>query len=403
MILHLLLAVLQEPVPAPHAGAPTAGCPAGVPAVPECAGQQGEEANSKKIAWFSGSWEECLAEAQRTNRIIFVDLWMPWCPYCKKMDALTFSDPSVLSEMRELVPFSVNTTDPSNAKLVRRFKTGAPPALVFLEPSGELRDVLSGYIPPKVFLDELRRVKRNERTLTDLRSRISRDERDLEARYDLALKMKEIGDVRGYKKELETIRVLDPKGHSVPARLLKLEQLQKAAELALEPRELYSFLAQEKSPVVLFEGWYDIWQLEGYLTRVASTEEGREEHRKKTFEAARKLWPYVPKTHYARIGNNIAWSYYEGREYLSPADLEWALGVAAKVAEVVPDEAYVIDTLACCLFAVGRREDALREIQRCIELEPLNYQWKERLHQFESAPAETRVFVVTPPVRREGD
>lgn len=328
---------------------------------------------------------------------------MPWCPYCKKMDALTLSDPSVLHEMRELVPFSVNTTDQSNATLVRRFKTRAPPTLVFLEPSGELRDVLSGYIPPKVFLDELRRVKRNERTLTDLRSRIGRDEKDLEARYDLALKMKEIGDVRGYKKELETIRVLDPKGHSVPARRLKLEELRKAAELALEPRELYAFLAHEGSPVVLFEGWYDIWQLEGYLTRVADTEEEREGHRKKTFEAAKKLWPYVPQTHYARIGNNIAWSYYEGREYLSPADLEWALEVATKVAEVVPDEAYVIDTLACCLFAVGRREDALREIQRCIELEPLNYQWKERLHQFESAPAETRVFVVTPPARREGD
>ncbi len=373
MISFLLLAALQEPRPIP---AP--------PRVPQAPVVQGARGAPKEIAWFSGTWDDCLAKAAHEERLVFVELWMPWCPYCKKLGSLTLTDASVVAELGAMLCFSVDTTDPANAPIARRFQTRAPPTLVFLEPSGELRDVLSGYIPPKGFLDELQRIKRNERTLTDLRSRLARDEKDIEARYELALKLKEIGELRGYKEEIEAIRLLDPKGRSVPARCLKLVDLRKEAELSLDPSPLYAFLGTEEHPKVLYEGWYAIWQLEGHLARTAAGDENSDEHRLRTFEAAKKLWPYVPRDRYEVVGNNIAWSYYEEREFLSPENLLWALSVAQRVAEVVPDEAYVIDTLACCYFAVGRREDSLREIQRCIELEPLNFQWKERLSMFES-------------------
>ena len=117
---------------------------------------------------------------------------------------------------------------------------------------------------------------------------------------------------------------------------------------------------------------------------MSRTEEERTSHRKRGFDAARKLWPHVsPENEYfVHIGNNIAFSYYQGRAHLAARDLAWALEIARKVAANAPEDAYVIDTLACCLYAVGLEDEAVEALRRCIELEPANLKWKERLREF---------------------
>ena len=51
-------------------------------------------------------------------------------------------------------------------------------------------------------------------------------------------------------------------------------------------------------------------------------------------------------------------------------------------AAVANRDAYVIDTLACCLYAVGLKDEAIEALRRCIELEPANLKWKDRLREF---------------------
>ncbi len=103
------------------------------------------------------------------------------------------------------------------------------------------------------------------------------------------------------------------------------------------------------------------------------------------FAAARALWPLVPVEEHKFLGNNIAWSIYENRAGATRADLEFALEVALAAVQAARDVPYVVDTLACCLFALGRREEALVEFRRCIELDPQNPVWRERLALFEKA------------------
>jgi len=31
-----------------------------------------------KLPWFEGTWEEVLAEATKTNKLVFVDFWTDW-------------------------------------------------------------------------------------------------------------------------------------------------------------------------------------------------------------------------------------------------------------------------------------------------------------------------------------
>ena len=335
------------------------------------------------VRWFEGTWDELLAEAERTRRVVFVEFWTPWCQYCKRLERETLRDDVVVGELDKLLAYSVNAEDRRNAKLVERFRPRGYPTLVFLEPTGELRDKIVDFLPPAEFLAELRRIRRNEKTLSDLNARLAKNPRDLDAHYALALKLKSFGDTRAYRDRIAMIRRLDPDARSDPGRRIRFDELRKRADATLRGDELYAFLEEESDAGILFEGWYAAGKLEGYLAKIASGEK-RSEHERRSFRAARRLWDHLPRDHehFAALANNIAYAHFEGRELLEEDDLEWALGVAEEAVLAAPREAYIVDTLACCLYAVGRVSEAVDEVRRCIELEPANPAWKERLRSF---------------------
>ena len=336
------------------------------------------------IDWFDGTWDELLVEAKASGRLIFVDVWTTWCGYCKKLHATTFRNAGVSKELRNVLCYSIDAEDPANRTVVRLIKPANYPTLAFLEPDGRLREVLVGYIDPARFRGEVRRIKRNDSTLSSLRTAIETNANDLDARFRLALKLKTIGDETAYRKHIGAIKRLDPECITVPARHIRLGELRHVAAESLDPTALYAFLAQQTDPTILFEGWYAIRQLEGYLSRVARKSKERAEHRTRSFEASRKLWPHVSceNEHYVAIGSDVVNSFFEGRRYLTTEDMEWALEVAEAIAQSAPDDASVLDTLAGALYAVGRRQEARAMIFRCVELEPGNREWKARLREF---------------------
>lgn len=336
----------------------------------------------QEIEWFDGTWEELILAANDSQQLIFIELWSKYCPYCKKLGETTLRDETVIAELQDLLCFGADMQARANLNLVRRFRP-QPPTLIFLEPDGELREMFRGkYLSPEEFVSEVRRIKRNEGTLTELRARIRKDPEDFQARYDLAFKLQGIGDLRGFQAQIDAIRELDPEARSRPARCLRFYELRKQAQSTLDLEGLYGFLATESDEQLLFLGWLTAWELEQYLAKVSDKEPDREGHRRRGFAAARSLWPHVPEDRWLSEGNNIAWFFYQNREHLTAADMEWALAVSRKVVGSAPRQAYVIDTLACCLFAVGRKEEAVDKVKRCIELDPFNPKWKERLVEF---------------------
>jgi len=53
--------------------------------------------NSQEIKWMT--WEAAAAANEKQPKKIFVDIYTEWCGWCKKMDATTFKDPSVVSQL----------------------------------------------------------------------------------------------------------------------------------------------------------------------------------------------------------------------------------------------------------------------------------------------------------------
>ncbi len=42
------------------------------------------------IQFFKGTWQEALAKAKKTNKLLFVDAFATWCGPCKMMDKKVF-------------------------------------------------------------------------------------------------------------------------------------------------------------------------------------------------------------------------------------------------------------------------------------------------------------------------
>jgi thioredoxin-related protein len=338
-----------------------------------------------KIPWFAGRYEELLEQAKNTKRIVFLDFYSRSNAYSKKLEKITYNDPRVLAELADLLCYSIDADDRESKPLRKIFQVQNAPALVFLDPDGTLRDQISGYIAAEPFLMELRRIKANKGTYSDLRARIKKDENDLDSRWELACKLRSMGDLLGYETQVSELRERDPEGRSTASRRMRLVLLRMASEEKLELEPLYQFVEQEKEPALLFEGWWALWKLEGQALRAAEDPEDVRRHELRYFAAARALWPLVPADNRGLLGNNIAWSFYENRTRATRSDLEFALSVAVKAVEAAPEVPAVVDTLACCLFAAGQREAALVEVKRCIELDPQNPQWRERLAEFQKA------------------
>src|SRR5262249_50292821 len=105
-------------------------------------------------------------------------------------------------------------------------------------------------------------------------------------------------------------------------------------------------------------------------------------HRSDARNAMRAAWGNVPEDQVLDYGNTVAWYFYDSRDDLAPADKTFALQVAERFAPGLKDEVDAIDTYACCLFLNGKREEALKQVARCIELEPGKGDWKDRRAQF---------------------
>jgi len=337
-----------------------------------------------KVAWFRGSFDELLAKAAESKRLVYLDFYSRSNPYSRKLEKTTYSEARVVDALDDFLCFSIDADSKETKPLRKRFQVQGPPALVFLDPDGSLRDQISGYFAPEMFLMELERIRANDKTFSDLRARIRKDESDLDSRWALACKLQKSGDLIGYEEQVAEIRARDPKGTSTASRRMRLDRLYSKATVDFDFEPLYDFVSKEQEPALLFEGWELIWTGEGQAARTLKDAERARMHQLRYFAAARALWPLVPKQEVGYLGNNIAWTIYENRAGATRSDLEFALGVAQKAVEAAPMVPAVVDTYACCLFAVGKRDEALVQVKRCIELDEQNTAWRERLAEFQS-------------------
>jgi thiol-disulfide isomerase/thioredoxin len=345
-----------------------------------------------KIDWFKGSFEEALAQAKASNKIIFIDFWTTWCGWCKRMDKDTFSDDTVAAEMKDIICLSIDAESKTGKPVAERFHIKGYPALLLLASDGTTEDSIGGYLPPDRFKLEIQRVRAGRGTAGDLKRQVEADRASIEKRFALAQKLQDLGDQAGYDAQMAEIKKIDPDGKSLAMHRIAFDEAMAKITVAwqrskqLDTAIMVAFVQKETYPELLFKGYTSLAQMHTYLAKQA---EDAGDAAKKSGEQAearaamKNAWKNVPENQVVDYGNSVAWAFYEDRDTLQPADKAFALEVAEKVLAAAKDNVNAIDTYACCLYMNGKKDEARKAIARCIEIEPNNENWKERLDEFQ--------------------
>jgi thiol:disulfide interchange protein DsbD len=105
------------------------------------------------------SLSELEGKLKAPGRPVMLDFYADWCVSCKEMEAFTFSDPKVRSQLDQMLLLQVDVTANNDADkaLLKRFSLFGPPGIVFFDAQGrEIKGLrVIGYQGPDRFLKTL--------------------------------------------------------------------------------------------------------------------------------------------------------------------------------------------------------------------------------------------------------
>lgn len=128
------------------------------------------------IKW-APSFSDAMRTARSTNKLVMVDFYTDWCGWCKKLDADTYTDPTVVRLSTRFVPVKVNA-EKEGVAVARKYNVQGYPTIMFLEADGSIAAKIGGYLPPQQFAEKLTEIDEAHRELPVLASKFKQNPAD---------------------------------------------------------------------------------------------------------------------------------------------------------------------------------------------------------------------------------
>ncbi len=108
---------------------------------------------------FGGhSLDDANKLSQETNKPILIKFDAKWCPNCRQMDRVTFSDQKIIEKLDDFAPVKIDVDTKSGNSLANDYKVTAIPTIVVLGQDGKVIYQQAGYQDPGTFAETLNNV-----------------------------------------------------------------------------------------------------------------------------------------------------------------------------------------------------------------------------------------------------
>lgn len=246
--------------------------------------------------------------------------------------------------------------------------------MVILDGTGKEIDRIVGYRPPEEMVVELNRILRNEGTIGDLQAKVKSDPNNVDYWQQLAAKFEDRNDLESARDIWETISELTP-DLSEEARYHVAAY---SAQIDGTITRLESFIREYPESRYIQNAYYAIvkhYQQSGDI--------------EKEVASFRQLADFIV-THKLKDPNSL--NSYSWRMAELERNLDDAL-VKVRLAENMVSQmdnqtkAQIMDTEAEVLWKMGRVDEAVTVINKCISLQPEDEYYIRQKNKFTAAPA----------------
>ena len=100
----------------------------------------------KGITFFEGTWQETLAQAQKEDKLIFLDAYASWCGPCKMMKKNVFTSTKVGDMFNEkFISVKMDMETEEGLALATLYRVSAYPSLFLIDHNGDVKKYAVGY------------------------------------------------------------------------------------------------------------------------------------------------------------------------------------------------------------------------------------------------------------------
>lgn len=367
------------------------------------------------ISFETGTWEEVLKKAESENKPIFVDAYATWCGPCKMMAQNVFTDNSVALFYNDMfINVKMDMEKGEGVELAKQWKIRAYPTLLYFFPNGELmhqsvggrdvtefialgQDALNLEKQLGAFVKKYKDGNRESEFLADYATRLTdayMDANGVLTEYFQTQKEADLSNEQNMNIIYLLVEDVDSREFKYLEKNWKLfgdkfgNNLVKYKITDVYSRMLYNSLmtandkeyATAKKQILAKKNDF---AKEAVMSMDMNYFLLKEDWKNYAKTAEKYVNQYAGSNH--DVLNNIAWLFYE--ETSDKKQLNKALSWAKKSVEL-NENPYNLDTYAHLLNALGNKEEAVKQLNRALELaietnDPIMKDLEENLKKIE--------------------